>query len=404
MSANVIIPAEQRSELARSWPAVLACFATAIFGWGFGFSGLSAYLAELHRVNGWSTALIASAITAYYLIGALCLTQVHVALRRFGPSRLLAGGILLLGVGASWFSRSQAPWEMFAAALLMAAGWAGCTSTAISTSLALYFRDQRGLAITLALNGASAAGFTVAPLLVLLSRQLGVGVAVPVVAACGWLVLLPLIAIAFPVRTRLPAPSPLSGADAGDLRTAQLLRSWRFWSVALPSALALAAQVGMIVHLVSFLLPSLGPAGSATALSLTSVAAMAGRSVLAGVVDRLPRRPAAAVSVASQACGLALMMAYPDSSAMLYAGCIVFGLSVGNVITYPPLIIQREFPAVSFARVVGLSTAVAQLTFGLSPALLGAIRDATGSYMPVLALCIGFQLLAAVLVVRTPKV
>jgi hypothetical protein len=75
MSESVRLQAAEGSELRRFWPAVVACFATAVFSWGFGFSGTSVYLAELQRLHGWSSAPVASAITAYYLIGALCLAR-----------------------------------------------------------------------------------------------------------------------------------------------------------------------------------------------------------------------------------------------------------------------------------------------------------------------------------------
>ena len=176
--------------------------------------------------------------------------------------------------------------------------------------------------------------------------------------------------------------------------------SWRFWSIALPFALALAAQVGLIVHLVSFLLPRLGGASAATALSLVSVAAISGRLVLATVIDRLHQRRAAAVSFASQAAGLGLMLAFSNRPEMLYAGCLLFGLSVGNVITFPALIVQREFPGAAFALVIGFSTAVSQFTFSLAPAMLGVIRDLTGGYAAVLTTCMVLQLAAATLVLR----
>jgi hypothetical protein len=118
MSGAVYRRVSSQSELAKFWPAILACFVTAVFGWGFGFSGTSVYLAELHRLRGWSSALIASALTVYYLIGAVCLARVHVALRRLGPFGLLAGATAMLGLGATLFSRSQQPWQMFAAAVL----------------------------------------------------------------------------------------------------------------------------------------------------------------------------------------------------------------------------------------------------------------------------------------------
>jgi len=62
MSDAVTLRTETGSELRRFWPAVLACFVTAVFGWGFGFTGTSVYLAELQRLHGWPTGTIAGAI------------------------------------------------------------------------------------------------------------------------------------------------------------------------------------------------------------------------------------------------------------------------------------------------------------------------------------------------------
>jgi cyanate permease len=88
----------------------------------------------------------------------------------------------------------------------------------------------------------------------------------------------------------------------------------------------------------------------------------------------------------------------PNQATALYAGCIVFGLSVGNVITFPALIVQREFPARVFDRVVGLNAAVCQFAFALAPAVLGTIRDVTGDYGAVLLLCMALELGAAVVI------
>ena len=212
---------------------------------------------------------------------------------------------------------------------------------------------------------------------------------------------LPLIGIGVPNPSRADVARPASAASGA--RTNDMLCSWRFWSIAVPFALALVAQVGMIVHLVSFLMPHLGADGAAMALALTSVGAVGGRLVLAGVIDRLHQRRTAAASFASQAVGLGLMLAFSHRPEALYAGCLLFGLSVGNVITIPALIIQREFPPGAFGLVVGLSTAVGQFTFALAPALLGVLRDATGGYAAVLAFCMVLQLAGSVLVLAAPR-
>jgi cyanate permease len=168
--------------------------------------------------------------------------------------------------------------------------------------------------------------------------------------------------------------------------------------VAAPFALALAAQVGFIVHQVSFLLPHLGRDGAGIAIAATAIAAAVGRLAFAPLIDGWNQRVASAASFASQAAGLGLMLALPDRPEALYCGCVVFGLSVGNVITLPALIVQREFTPQSFGVVVGLSSMVGQAMLAFGPTLLGIARDATGSYDAAIGLCIVLQLAAAVLV------
>ena len=75
--------------------------------------------------------------------------------------------------------------------------------------------------------------------------------------------------------------------------------------------------------------------------------------------------------------------------------CAVFGLSAGNLISLPALIIQREFETASFGMLVGLSTAIGQFTYAFGPGLLGLVRDLTGSYTAALALCMGLEIVAA---------
>ncbi len=215
-----------------------------------------------------------------------------------------------------------------------------------------WFDRRRGLAISLALNGAGAAGFTIAPLLVALSHAIGFTAAVPGVALVGLAVLLPVVLLAVRQSTGMVGSHKvgLGLARTSDDRPeiasqAQALRSARFWSISAPFALAIAAQVGFIVHQVAFLLPRLGPAGTGLAVGCAAFAAMVGRLALGAVVDRLNQRLASATSFASQAVGLGLLLLLPDRAAALYGGCVLFGLSVGNVITLPALLIQREFTA-----------------------------------------------------------
>jgi predicted MFS family arabinose efflux permease len=385
------------TEFRRGWPAVLACFCVAVFAWGFGFYGQAVFLGELHSMHGWRVSTIGAATTVFYLGGAVLVPFIHETLNRVGPRRLLIGGVLLMGIGATGFSNAAQPWQLFGSGLIIAAGWAATSGPAIATTLALWFDRRRGFAISLALNGASASGFTVAPILVRLSHTIGLRLAVLEAVVAGWAILIPVIL--WCVR---PMPQSAAATRARPMPTradrSDALRSWNFWSVALPFALAIAAQVGFIMHMVALLLPLLGAAGTSLAVTGSSLAAMLGRLALGTVIDRLPRRGTTAICFASQACGLGLLLAFPASMAAIYTGIGLFGLSVGNVITLPAVIVQAEFKTASFGLIIGLSGAISQFALAFGPGVFGVLHDVTGNYDVVLLVCMTLQLLAAGLV------
>ena len=74
------------------------------------------------------------------------------------------------------------------------------------------------------------------------------------------------------------------------------------------------------------------------------------------------------------------MTTRPATPLALFAACALFGLSAGNLLTLPALVIQREFDAASFGMLVGLSWAISQFTYAFGPGLLGVMRDMTGDY------------------------
>jgi MFS family permease len=385
------------------WRIVFACFLMAVLSWGFGFYGHAFYLAELRRLHGWPASLVAGATTAYYLFGALLVAFVSDAIRRLGARTcVLVGAICFAGsTGALPFVTE--PRQLFAAYLLMAFGWASMSLGAITSVLGLWFDRKRGLAISLALNGASLGGVVVVPALVLLAGAGGFTTAMLVGAAA-------ILAVSGLIAFRLLGASPpLSHRASGDGAQSAApswtrmgaLKSLHFWSVAAPFALALLSQVGFLVHQIAYLEPTIGRTNVGVAVAITTAMAIVGRLALGTIAERMNQRLAIALSLLSQAAALVVMMNTTEVN-KIYAACALYGLSVGNLITLPALVIQREFEAASFGTLIGLSTAIAQVTYAFGPAVVGLVRDATGGYATALALCIAINLLAAALVIRRP--
>ena len=258
------------------------------------------------------------------------------------------------------------------------------------------------MAISLALNGASCGGVFGVPILVAIIKSLGLAMALTVTAAVTFGVLVPVILIVIgrpPHRVMSDGNgASLIAVPASRIR-ADAFRNFAFWTITLSFAMVLFAQVGFIVHLISYLDPVVGSERGAIAVALMTVMAVAGRVLFSTVIDRLDQRKASAVSFASQAVALLIMINARNEATVFFASAL-FGFSVGNVITLPALIIQREFDPRSFGVLVSLTGAIGQCFNAFGPAVIGLLRDASGSYGLPFYGCIGLELTAAVLIMN----
>jgi len=147
------------------WRIVAVCFLVATFGWAFGFYGQSVYLAELQRQHGWPASLISGATTFFYLFGAAIVVFVNEAVKIFGPRNCLVAGVCATAVAAVSLGQVREPWQLYLADAALAFGWAGMSLGMITNTLGLWFDKKRGMAISLALNGASFGGIAGVPCL-----------------------------------------------------------------------------------------------------------------------------------------------------------------------------------------------------------------------------------------------
>jgi predicted MFS family arabinose efflux permease len=381
------------------WRIVAVCFLVATFGWGLGFYGQSVYVAELHRLHGWPASLISTGTTFFYLFGALLVVFVSEAIRGFGPRNCLLAGIFALATAAVAMGCAREPWQLYFADALLAFGWAGTSLGMITNTLGLWFEHKRGMAISLALNGASFGGIVGVPLLVAAIGWLGFSGALLAAAIVMIVLMVPIVLIFVgqpPLRVGATMHAAADAPSSTRIR-AQALRDIAFLTVSVAFALVLFAQVGFIVHLIAFLDPVIGRSGAAIAVALLTAMAVVGRLLFSTVIDRLNQRLASAISFASQAAALAIIINSRNET-VLIAACGLFGFSVGNLITLPALIVQREFDPRSFGVLVSLITAINQITYAFGPGVIGLLRDVSGSYSLPFYGCIALELLAAMLI------
>jgi MFS family permease len=393
------------------WNVVGATFVMALFSFGLGFYGLTIYLATLQRLHGWSASAVSAPVTVYYVAGALLTAAIGDVYERLGPRAVVAAGAVAMAVGVAALGVVAQPWQLYPAFLVMSVGWGSMSGAAINIILAPWFERRRGLAVSIAFNGATLGGVCIAPALVPLIGAVGFTRALALAAV---VLLVVLVAVAACVMRR--GPEELGLGSDGDSRRAgpaepsqggerprrgDALRTWRFWSVSAPFALGLAAQVGVLTHMVALVTPMLGAGGAARTVSATTAAALIGRLATGFVVDRLDRRLVSSATLVIQIIGLALL-AWAPSAVVVYAGCALFGLGVGNLTTLPGLILAAEWPRERFGALVGLVVGINQFTFAFGPSLVGVLRDWAGTYGLALGTCMLLQAVAAVMIMFGP--
>ena len=405
---NASQSADETSFRYEGWLVVAVCFIVASFAWGVGFYGQGVYLAELQRIHGWPASLISTATTFYYLFSSILVVFVSEGIRKLGPRAFLIAGICCMAVGAALVGQVASPWQLYVVYALIAFGWAGTSLAAINNTLGLWFDKRRGMAISYALNGASIGGVVGIPLMVWAIGKFGfaptliaaalVMIAIAVPAIVAW--------VGEPPKKSLPPidaldPKPSVVLTAAKIRS-EAFGTLSFWTIVIPFALVLLSQVSFIVHQISFLDPIMGREKAGIAVALMTAFAVIGRVIFGTVIDRLDQRLASSVSFVSQA--LALLVAINTRNEYaLFAASAVFGFTVGNAITLPSLIVQREFSAASFGVVVSLVIAICQFTYAFGPGLIGLLRDWSGGYAMPLYLCMTLELIAAAVVLVHAK-
>jgi MFS family permease len=400
-------PSHETSLRYAGWRVVLACFTMAMFLFGFGLYGQSVYLAELQRLNGWTAGLISGASTLSLLLCNILAMFTNEFAARLGHRRLVLLGVAALAASTTLLALATRPWQLYAAFILMAFGWIGMGMIVIAAIVSLWFVRRRGLALSVAFTGASAGGVIVTPLLLLLVERWGFPAAMLAGTAIMVAVLVPVIIgwIGSPSAGDTFEPGGAAGSQhraasaPGEISRADVMRRAAFWTLSIPFALGLLAQVGFIVHQIALLEPKVGYASAGVAVSMMTFAAIVGRLGLGMVVDRFVPRLVAAGSLVSQAAAL-LIILRADAVSTILAASALFGFSVGNLITLPPLIIHREFDASSFVVVMGLSNAISGTIGALGPVLVGLVHGWSGNYDTSLALCIVLELVAAAIVVQ----
>jgi MFS family permease len=370
------------------WRVVAAVFVLATFGWGLGFYGPPVYLHALQQSRGWSLNVVSTAVTVHFLFGAIVIANLPRLYARFGLALVTKAGVLALAIGVTGWALAQQPWQLFVATLFSGGGWVTMGAAAVNAIVAPWFVRKRPAALASAYNGSSIGGVVFSPLWVAAIGLLGFAWAAVVI---GLIVVATIWILADLYYSKTPqamglqpdgdaphaAATALTKTSVKPLPNTKVWKDWRLVTLAAGMALGLFAQIGLLAHLFSLLVPALGAQLAGFAAGGATAAAILGRTFVGWLMpaDADRRLFGCGNSIVQISGSLAFLFAAGDNVPLLLLGVVLFGAGIGNTTSLPPMIAQAEFSKEDVSRVVPLIVAIAQATYAFAPAVFGLIRE-----------------------------
>ena len=390
----------------RGWWVAAGCFVMAFYAWGVGFYGHGFYMVVLGRSTGWTAAALSSAVAGFWLANVVASLALGRLTDRFGARPAVIYGTLAMAAGCFALAAFDAGifdgyWQLFAIFIVMGSAYPGLAAMAVSATLVPWFKRRLGLALGIALTGASGGGAVMPPLMTWLEDRYGFGAAMTGVGIALILSTLPIALFLVRPPNDREAARELGATVAAVARDkpppARFLGDFRFWLVTSACSLSLGAQVGFLMHQIPLLQGALGLSGAAFAVSTAALSAVAGRFVLGALSARFSLPVLAAGCYLIQMLGLLLLLA-GEPPALLFIASAIAGFVIGCIVMLPPLLLVDSFGAEGYGTAYGMTAAAMFVMASLATAASGWLFDATGAYRwPLIALA-GLHVLASLMV------
>ena len=390
------------SEFSRHWLLVLVC----AVGIGVGVSSLPFYTQGLFIEAwiadfGWTRAQASLGILGSTLALAAVLPFIGSIVDRYGlvtPVMISLLGLSLAYVLLGMFVQSIATFVILA--MLQAILGSASSPLAYTRAINAVFNKQRGLALGFALSGAGVAA-TFGPTLI--SNAID---------AFGWrgayyaMALFTLVvgAVIILVLSRLNGAKTAVNIDMEaanrDFLVAKASRT--YWTIMAAIFCLSLGLGGLMIHFVPILLDVGFATNAAVKIAgVIGIAVVLGRLLVGFAVDRIfAPRVAIAILLACISGVLALALL---GSVVAVPAAFVIGFSVGAEVDLIGYLVARYFGMHAYGQIYGRQYSTFLIATGLSPVILGAVRDATGTYTASLFTAAAFMVISAALFAKLPK-
>lgn len=374
------------------WWIVLAAFLNLFFVVGIIFYGFPVFYPYFVESLGFTRAQLTQGFLLGFLFAGLPFGILAGALiDRIGARLVILAGVALVAAALILMSAMTRFWEFQLLCIVEVIGYVFAGPIANQVLIARWFQRRRGRAMGYAYLGLGLGG-VVAPVLVNhLSRSLGWRHALELI---GVVILLVLVPTGLWITKSKPSdrgidlgsfgegqsdpPNHPSGPES--LGVAQAVRRLPFWLILLGSALAIGAIGAVIQHFILFLKDSGYSAAVASRYSsILLTASLGGRVIVGHIADYF--RKSRIMAIFYFLIGTSVfLLAYPQSTAALWAFALIFGFSMGADYMLIPLVTSENFGTASLGKILALIIMGYSVGQWAGPWLVGRIFDAQRSY------------------------
>ena len=373
----------------------------------FAFAALSLFIIPFETEFGWERTQISACLTLLVAATAISLPFIGRFVDKYGSRLILFPSLVIFALCLAAIPTFVSElWQLTLIFLLIGTIAAGTNSVPYMPVLSAWFFKYRGLAIGISIAGIGL-GYAYVPLLLQYLID-NAGWRYGYYALSGIVIF-----IAFPLVYFFLKESPADmglkpdGETTGEapeatkkdvgLEVKEILRHREFWMLVAIFIVLSFVLNGMLAHLV----PMLSDRGMDTGIA-AAVAATAGitvffsRILIGFLIDRFFAPYVAMVFFSLSAVGM-VVFALGAVDAMAFIGAICVGLSLGAEVDLLAYLTGRYFGLKSFGTTYGLLFSAVLTGTAIGPLAFGIGFDTTGSYVSILTICVGINILAVIL-------
>ena len=377
------------------WWIVAACFIIAMYMSGSVFYGFTAIFEPIAEEFGWSYTSISAAASIRGLEAGLLAPVAGIIVDRWGPRKLIFGGVICIGLGLLLLSQVHSIGMFYVAFILMSLGISSCGISVTVTTVANWFRRRIGLATGITICGYGSAGLIV-PLMVRLVDAFDWRMAIAIMGAGMLVIGLPLSML---LRHKPEQYGYLPDGEKGgevvfdkdsikppvkeeSITVRQAMKTRVFWLIILAVMPQFIVMPAVITHVMPYL-SSVGITRTTSGLVATAIPLLSigGRFGFGWFADRYVAKRLAAFALTLLTLGLVCFeFVSLDWTWLLVPFLVLLGFGYGGINTMVGVLLRGHFGRGNFGTIMGFAWGILMLGTMTGPPIAGWVFDTWGSY------------------------